>query len=220
MTTAGGTRIPIIALFVCALAIGASWPWALVAAAAGCAAWTLARRLRGTTAARLVDRSRAAAAGTRPAGRPLDRLPGILDEARRTIGSMRGAAAGLADTWISGTALSFCEGAEHLVDELARKPSRVGQARQFLTYYLDAARNIVVGYARLEGRQGLSPEARTTLAGVAPALRDMTGVLQQQVAGLLSDDAFDLDVELSLLRTTMALDGLVDADRQRSTPSR
>jgi hypothetical protein len=38
--------------------------------------------------------------------------------------------------------------------------------------------------------------------------------LQRQLAGLLSDDAFDLDVELTLLQKTTKLDGMLgDAPR-------
>jgi hypothetical protein len=87
---------------------------------------------------------------------------------------MRSAAPGIADAQIVDTALSFCDGAEHLVDELARKPGHVGQAKQFLADYLVAGRNIVAGYARLEDRGDLSPKIRTTLDRVVPALRDMT----------------------------------------------
>ena len=206
----GGARVPAAALVICMLAIGVGWPVALVAVAVGCTAWAVIRH-RCRAVAPGLDRLLSGGevdpcSNRRPPGRTYE----MLEEARATIARMRGASEGIADAQVVETAVSFCDGAEHLVDELARKPGQVGQARQFLTYYLAAGRTIVAGYAGLEGREDLLPQIGMTLERVLPALRDMTGVLQKQRAGLLSDEAFDLDVELSLLRKTMALDGLID----------
>ena len=207
----GGAHVLVAALFVCVLATGVGWPWTLFAVAAGCAAWALTQRFCRAALPRLFDRSPSGGTDPRSNGRPPGGNCEILDEARTTLARMRESSAGVADAQVAGTVRSFCDGAEHLVDDLARKPRHVGQAsRQFLTYYVAAGRNIIDGYARLEGRGDLSSQIRSTLDRVMPALRDITGVLQKQQAGLLSDEAFDLDVELSLLRKTMTLDGLID----------
>jgi len=206
-----GPRTAGVAVFVVALAIGVSWPWALGAGAAGYAAWRLlSGRLRQATPSRLPGRPSQAETAQWSVGSTRGRVHELLDEARVTIARMRVSAAGIADTHISGAALSFCEGTQHFVDELQRRPRDIDQARRFLTYYLAAGRDIVAGYGKLEARKDVSPEIRTTLERVGPALRDMTGVLQKQLAGLLKGDAFDLDVELSLLHRTMGLDGLLD----------
>jgi len=229
-----GRRAPAVGLpvVVLALAFGVAWPWALVAAVA--AAVVVAA---GTAVVAAAEPGRLHAAthrwisagpgtGSGPAhspGRTSDGVREVLAEADASIAGARAAAERVTNEDVRARALAWCGRAERLIAELRRRPKDVARARRFLTYYAAAARAIVAGYARLEEQGGGATRGtvgadadealayRRLLDRVGPALDDLDTVLREQSEALLRDDAFDLDVELSLLARTMRFDALPGA---------
>ena len=61
-------------------------------------------------------------------------------------------ARGIGKPEVRDEVVGLCSTADQILAELAREPRKLDAARDFLTYYLDAAQRIVEGYADLTGR--------------------------------------------------------------------
>ena len=216
-----------ILVFVVLVALGTGWIWALITGVAGyCACAALQRRFQRVASLPLLRRLQPRETPQYPLGFTLtggrraatpaeaaaaERANRVLDEARATIAGMRVTAGGLAEARMRGRVLALCDTAERIVGELQRRPGDIAQARRFLIYYLDAARHIVARYAQLGAHGESSVTLRTTLERVEPALDLLSGAFTRQLDVLLSDDALDLDAELSLLEKTVKMEGLFEA---------
>ncbi len=197
-----------IAAFILVVALGVAWPLALVAGVAGYAARRLMlRRPASPAAARGMAGRDGDDAVQYPLGVTAKDVRRITGEARATIAGIRMAAAGIVEAPLRGKALALADKAERIVDELQSDPRHIPEARQFLHYQLEAAQRIVTQYARLSARGHLQVDVEETLAKVEPALDALSDAFDQQLESLLSREALDLDVELSVLQATVKLDG-------------
>jgi hypothetical protein len=98
---------------------------------------------------------------------------------------------------------SLCRTAEMILDELRREPRKLGIARGFLTYYLEAAGRIVSGYAELSIRGLDSPEAQQTLRQAEASLAEVQRAFERQLEDLLAQQLLELDTEIALLERTV-----------------
>ena len=103
----------------------------------------------------------------------------------------------------------LCLTAEQILAELRAAPTRVGAARSFLTYYLDAAQRIVVGYADLTQRQVGSPEVVSTLRRAEESLDSIQEAFTRQLSALVRHEVIDLDSEIALLEKTVKMENLL-----------
>jgi len=103
----------------------------------------------------------------------------------------------------------LCESAEKILAELRREPRQVDLARAFLTYYLEAAYRIVLGYAGLTERGAGSDEVQTTLTRAEASLDAIQQAFDKQLSGLLEHEVIDLDAEVALLEKTVQMDNLM-----------
>jgi hypothetical protein len=100
----------------------------------------------------------------------------------------------------------LCRTAEQILDELRREPRKVGIARGFLVYYLEAAYRIVNGYAELSVHGLESPDADRTLQQAEGALAEVQQAFERQLSDLLAQRLFELDTEIALLERTVQLE--------------
>ena len=103
----------------------------------------------------------------------------------------------------------LCESAEKILSELRREPRQIDLARAFLTYYLEAAYRIVLGYAGLTERGITSENVQTTLTRAETSLDATQQAFDKQLAGLLEHEVIDLDSEVALLEKTVQMDNLM-----------
>jgi 5-bromo-4-chloroindolyl phosphate hydrolysis protein len=194
-----------IIVFIVLLALGLAWPLALTFGAAGFAAvFWMRRRSQGLASPlRLLAAHGRSDTGASPSAA---RSAPQQAEARATIARIRAAAADSAAAPARRSALALCVTAERIVDALQLDPKRVSQIGRLMPY-LETAQEIVTSYNRLAPPLASSAEVRATLARVEPALDDLRVALERRLESLLSDEAFDLEVELSVLEKTARSDG-------------
>ena len=104
----------------------------------------------------------------------------------------------------------LCLTAEKILAELRAAPTRVGAARSVLTYYLDAAHRIVMGYAELSRRQIGSAEVATTLSRAEDSLDSIQQAFERQLGAMLRNEVIDLDSEVALLEKTVKMENLLN----------
>lgn len=159
-----------------------------------------------------------AAGGTDPA-RPASAMPGEsaadahawegrLEEGRakaRRIGDMAHRAAGGV---MRDRILGAAQTAGAIIDYLAGHPERIAVARQFVSYYLDAALNILEGYLELRDSGGASAEVRESLGDAESALADIERAFAKILEKIMEQDLINLDVEIAVLQKAIKADNL------------
>ena len=83
-------------------------------------------------------------------------------------------------------------------------------ARQFFGYYLGAAVKVVNSYVELTSRPNLDAEAKAACQRVETELDTIQAAFEKQFQMLQENNVIDLDVELSVLKKTIQMEGLGD----------
>ena len=98
---------------------------------------------------------------------------------------------------------------EHkIIEDIESDPKDLKPARGFLTYYQDAAINIIRKYLQIMERGGSVSDIQTSVAKVEPILETIKAAFEKQLARLLENDVLDLDIEISVLEKTLKMEGL------------
>jgi len=98
---------------------------------------------------------------------------------------------------------------EHkILEDIESDPKDLKPARGFLTYYQDAAINIIRKYLQIMERGGSVSDIQTSVAKVEPILETIKAAFEKQLARLLENDVLDLDIEISVLEKTLKMEGL------------
>jgi 5-bromo-4-chloroindolyl phosphate hydrolysis protein len=103
----------------------------------------------------------------------------------------------------------ICEQADAILDHIAKNPRGVKTARRFLTYYLDAVRNILKKYLELAEHSKYSDQVADVVGKVERLLDIVVQAFARQLARLLEHQVLDIDTEVELLRQTMQAEGLL-----------
>jgi len=103
---------------------------------------------------------------------------------------------------------AICVIVEKILAEIKRDPGDIKEARQFLTYYLDATSNILKKYVQLSSQNVNDAGIRLSLERTESMLDTIRAAFEKQLTRLLSNDVMDLDTELSLLEKTIKMEGL------------
>lgn len=97
-----------------------------------------------------------------------------------------------------------------IFEEIKRDPPDLKRAQQFLSYYLDATLRILSKYAELRKHGVNNSEISDSLEHVEKVFSSLRTGFDTQFSRLLSNDVSDLDVELSLLESTLKMEGLCE----------
>jgi hypothetical protein len=132
----------------------------------------------------------------------------VILEARDRVDAIGTTAAYIAKPAVRDKVAALCDTAEEILAELVAKPRKVGAARSFLTYYLDAAARIVEGYANLSRRAAASPDVARALARAEQSLESLQEAFDRQLSNVLEDRVLDLESEIELLEKTVRMDAM------------
>jgi hypothetical protein len=132
----------------------------------------------------------------------------IIHGAEVKIDEILAAAEAIGDSGVRDKVGKLCTTGEKIVAELRAEPRRVELARGFLTYYLEAAHKIVIGYADLLRRGVGSQEVRSTLERAVASLDSVQQAFDRELANLVQGEVIDLDSEIALLEKTVGMENL------------
>lgn len=94
-----------------------------------------------------------------------------------------------------------------ILEDIEADPKDFGPARGFLSYYQDAAVNILRKYQQILARGASSSEVRAAVSRVEPVLETIRAAFEKQLALLLENDVMDLDTEITVLEETLKMEG-------------
>lgn len=132
----------------------------------------------------------------------------VIREAEKTIEDIGAAASTVEDAAVRDKVAALCTTAVRILAALRDEPKRVGQARTFLVYYLEAAHKIVLGYVDLRSRDLRSPAVQQTLERALASLDNVQRAFERELVNLVQTEVIDLDSEVDLLEKTVKMESL------------
>jgi 5-bromo-4-chloroindolyl phosphate hydrolysis protein len=128
-----------------------------------------------------------------------------VDEGRRAIASIEDANTRINNPELSHRLERITELANKILTGIEEEPRDLRRARKFLTVYLDGAKRVTEGYARLHGN-GQVGELEDNFRRV---LVTIERVFNEQNARLQENNVLDLDVQIEVLKTQLEQEGVV-----------
>lgn len=200
----------------------APWPFktlgcGIIAIATGLTAWTSANHppsvalvfgllaLLGGYLAYGFDPRRAKRFTDRDGVDSTDRVVEALAQAEQSILAIENSTREIRNTELNSRLRRIVGQARQILKMLEEDPRDLRRARKFLNVYLDGARQVTEGYARMHGRTS-TPELEDNFRRVLTTIEEVFGEQQQK---LLEADVTDLDVQIEVLNTQLKREGVV-----------
>ncbi len=135
-------------------------------------------------------------------------LSAALAEAEAKLAAFESLIPRLESKPIKAKAQEIAELERKIIEDIEADPKDLKPARGFLTYYQDAAINILRKYQQIMERGASAADVRASVARVEPVLETIRASFEKQLARLLENDVLDLDTEISVLEKTLKMEGL------------
>ncbi len=132
-----------------------------------------------------------------------DRVARAVADAEAYLTAMRDAILRARDNALVARVDRFCATARQMFRSVEDDPGDLTAARKYLSVYLQGARDATIKFADIYARSR-DPQAR---ADYEALLTDLETNFARRTTALLSNDKTDLDVEISVLRDRLKLEG-------------
>ena len=132
-------------------------------------------------------------------------LKKILKNGKEKIKTLRGFADEIREPVIKSEISKIAGTAEKIFQNFSRDPKDIKAARQFITYYLDAAINVIKQYSDLSDN---APDKKAFQSKVTELLKTINTSFETQLKKLYEDDFLNLAVEMKVLEKTIKSEGL------------
>ncbi len=135
-------------------------------------------------------------------------LEAVLVQAEAKLAQFESLVNRIESKTIQAKAMQIASLEHKIIEDIESDPKDLKPARGFLTYYQDAAINIIRKYLLIMERGGSVSDIQTSVAKVEPILETIRAAFEKQLARLLENDVLDLDIEISVLEKTLKMEGL------------
>ena len=141
-------------------------------------------------------------------------LPGrtVEVDAKRNL---READAAIEDEAISARLKRMTEAGGKIFDILEKEPSRAGEVRRFMNYYLPTADKLLTQYRELGESGSQGENVRGAMTVVENSLEMIAVAFERQLDSLYRHEAMDIQTDIDVLETMLASDGI----RPQSAPA-
>jgi len=135
-------------------------------------------------------------------------LEAVLVQAEAKLAQFESLVNRIESKTIQAKAMQIASLEHKIIEDIESDPKDLKPARGFLTYYQDAAINIIRKYLQIMERGGSVSDIQTSVAKVEPILETIRAAFEKQLSRLLENDVLDLDIEISVLEKTLKMEGL------------
>jgi len=132
-------------------------------------------------------------------------LKKILKNGKEKINILRSYADKIKESAIKTEINRIAGTAEKIFQDFSKDPKDIKAARQFITYYLDAAINVIKQYSELSDN---APDKKDFQVKVTELLKTINKSFETQLKKLYEDDFLNLAVEMQVLEKTIKSEGL------------
>lgn len=134
----------------------------------------------------------------------------LVAEGRESIRQLKQTNAEIPDPEISRKIDRMAEVAGKIFDFVAEQPSKAGQIRKFMNYYLPTTLNLLRSYAKLDRQEVEGENITGTMSEISHILDTVVPAFEKQLDALFQDEALDASVEIEVLKSMLVQEGLAE----------
>lgn len=146
-----------------------------------------------------------------------DAVNAQIAEGRAALRSLREADEAIEDEAISARLKRMTEAGVKIFDILEKEPSRAGEVRRFMNYYLPTADKLLTQYRELGGSGSQGENVRGAMTVVENSLEMIAVAFERQLDGLYRHEAMDIQTDIDVLETMLASDGIRPQNTSNAT---
>lgn len=146
-----------------------------------------------------------------------DAVNAQIAEGRAALRSLREADEAIEDEAISARLKRMTEAGGKIFDILEKEPSRAGEVRRFMNYYLPTADKLLTQYRELSGSGSQGENVRGAMTVVENSLEMIAVAFERQLDGLYRHEAMDIQTDIDVLETMLASDGIRPQNTSNAT---
>ena len=143
-----------------------------------------------------------------------DAVNAQISAGRAALRSLREADEAIEDEAISARLKRMTEAGGKIFDILEKEPSRAGEVRRFMNYYLPTADKLLTQDRELGGSGSQGENVRGAMTVVENSLEMIAVAFERQLDSLYRHEALDIQTDIDVLETILASDGI----RPQSAP--
>ena len=104
----------------------------------------------------------------------------------------------------------ICETSNKIIDTLSKKPEKLGQANNFLKYYLPVTIKILTRYDEIENQKLNTSETNKFMKSVQDMMEKIKNAFNEQLNNMYQAEIIDTDAEIKVFEGMLKADGFID----------
>ena len=134
----------------------------------------------------------------------------ILKEAKEETLQISNISKQIEDKEVVENIEQICDISNKIIDTLSKNPNKLGQARNFLNYYLPVTIKILTRYDEIENQRLNTTESKEFMESVKKLTEKIKNAFNEQLNNMYQTEMIDTDAEIKVFETMLKTDGFLD----------
>ena len=134
----------------------------------------------------------------------------ILKEAKEETLQLSNISKQIEDKEVVENIEQICDISNKIIDTLSKNPNKLGQARNFLNYYLPVTIKILTRYDEIENQRLNTTESKEFMELVKKMTEKIKNAFNEQLNNMYQTEMIDTDAEIKVFESMLKSDGFLD----------
>lgn len=134
----------------------------------------------------------------------------ILKEAKEETLQISNISKQIEDKEVVENIEQICAISNKIIDTLSKNPNKLGQARNFLNYYLPVTIKILTRYDEIENQRLNTTESKEFMESVKKMTEKIKNAFNEQLNNMYQTEMIDTDAEIKVFESMLKSDGFLD----------
>lgn len=134
----------------------------------------------------------------------------ILKEAKEETLQISNISKQIEDKEVVENIEQICDISNKIIDTLSKNPNKLGQARNFLNYYLPVTIKILTRYDEIENQRLNTTESKEFMESVKKMTEKIKNAFKEQLNNMYQTEMIDTDAEIKVFESMLKSDGFLD----------
>ena len=134
----------------------------------------------------------------------------ILKEAKEETLQISNISKQIEDKEVVENIEQICDISNKIIDTLSKNPNKLGQARNFLNYYLPVTIKILTRYDEIENQRLNTTESKEFMESVKKMTEKIKNAFNEQLNNMYQTEMIDTDAEIKVFETMLKTDCFLD----------
>ena len=134
----------------------------------------------------------------------------ILKEAKEETLQISNISKQIEDKEVVENINQICDISNKIIDTLSKNPNKLGQARNFLNYYLPVTIKILTRYDEIENQKLNTTESKEFMESVKRMTEKIKNAFNEQLNNMYQTEMIDTDAEIKVFESMLKSDGFLE----------